>query len=54
MPRKNRTVDVATIGIDIGKNTFHLIGVDKDGAIIMQTKLSLVSLSTGSPIFHIA
>jgi hypothetical protein len=24
---------VATIGIDIGKNTFHLVGLDKRGAI---------------------
>jgi hypothetical protein len=24
---------VATIGLDIGKNTFHLIGLDKRGAI---------------------
>ncbi len=40
MPRKNSTAPVATIGIDIGKNTFHLIGLDKHGAIIMQTKLS--------------
>ena len=40
MPRKNSTNPIATIGIDIGKNTFHLIGFDKPGAIVMQTKLS--------------
>lgn len=40
MPRKNTTEPIATIGIDIGKNTFHLIGLDKKGAIVMQTKLS--------------
>jgi len=40
MPRKNSTNPIATIGIDIGKNTFHLIGLDKQGAIVMQTKLS--------------
>ncbi len=34
MPRKTTSVAaVATIGIDIGKNTFHLIGLDKMGAI---------------------
>jgi hypothetical protein len=27
---------VATIGIDIGKNTFHLVGLDKRGAIVMR------------------
>ena len=30
----------ATIGIDIGKNTFHLIGLDKMGAIVLRQKLS--------------
>ena len=40
MPRKNPTEPIATIGIDIGKNSFHLIGLDRSGAIVMQTKLS--------------
>ena len=31
---------VATIGIDIGKNTFHLVGLDKRGAIVLRIKLS--------------
>ena len=31
---------ITTIGIDIGKNTFHLIGLDKRGAIILQLKVS--------------
>jgi transposase len=31
---------IAVIGIDIGKNVFHLIGLDKSGAIIFKTKLS--------------
>jgi transposase len=31
---------VATIGIDTGKNTFHLIGLDARGAIGLQIKLS--------------
>jgi transposase len=30
----------ATIGIDIGKNTFHLVGLDKRGAIVLRQKLS--------------
>lgn len=29
-----------TIGIDIGKNTFHLIGFDKKGAIVLRQKLT--------------
>jgi len=31
---------VATIGLDIGKNTFHLVGLDKRGAVAMRIKLS--------------
>ena len=31
---------VTTIGIDIGKNTFHLVGFDQRGAIILQQKVS--------------
>src|ERR1700741_3214690 len=29
-----------TIGIDRGKNTFHLVGLDRRGAIVLQIKLS--------------
>ena len=31
---------IATIGIDIGKNTFHLVGLDERGAIVLRQKLS--------------
>ena len=31
---------INTIGIDIGKNTFHLIGLDKKGAIVLRQELS--------------
>ncbi len=31
---------VTTIGIDIGKNTFHFIGLDSKGAIVLRQKLS--------------
>ena len=59
---------VATIGLDIGKNTFHLVGLDKRGAIVMRTKVSrsqlirrlvnlppcLIGLEAGSGSHHIA
>ena len=59
---------VATIGLDIGKNTFHLVGLDKRGAIAIRIKLSrhqlvrrlvnlppcLVGLEAGSGSHHIA
>ena len=28
---------IATIGIDIGKNTFHLVGLDERGAIVLRS-----------------
>src|SRR5262249_17008242 len=40
MSRKPLPCDVTTIGIDIGKNTFHLIGLDMRGAIALQLKVS--------------
>jgi hypothetical protein len=42
---------VATIGIDIGKNTFHLVGLDKRGAIVMRVRVSRNQLGdTSGPI----
>lgn len=42
MPRNSTKTDnlVATVGIDIGKNSFHVIGQDKTGAIVLQARLS--------------
>src|SRR5271167_4723361 len=31
---------VAVIGIDIGKNSFHVVGLDTRGAIVLRQKLS--------------
>ena len=59
---------VAVIGVDIGKNTFHLVGLDKRGAIVLRIKLSrsqlerrlanvpccLVGLEAGCGSHHIA
>ena len=39
MPRQS-TDTVAVLGIDIGKNTFHLVGLNKRGAIILRVRLS--------------
>ena len=40
MPPTTSLEACRTIGIDIGKNTFHLIGLDKMGAIVLRQKLS--------------
>jgi transposase len=40
MSRKTEAVGVRTIGIDTGKNTLHLIGLDEQGAIVLREKVS--------------
>ena len=32
--------NVATMGIDIGKNSFHVVGLDRRGAIVVRQKWS--------------
>ena len=62
------TAHVSAIGIDIGKNTFHLIGQDRRGKIIMRARLSrsqlmerlvnipscLIGMEAGAGAHHIA
>jgi transposase len=40
MSSTSASTTIATIGIDLGKNTFHLVGLDRRGAIVLQLKLS--------------
>jgi transposase len=40
MPRKTDTAVVQTIGIDTGKNTLHMIGLDERGTIVLREKVS--------------
>jgi transposase len=40
MSRKIDAVGVRTIGIDTGKNTLHLVGLDEQGAIVLREKIS--------------
>jgi transposase len=37
---QNSLETVTTIGIDVGKNTFHFVGLDKPGAIVLQQKVT--------------
>ncbi len=37
---QNLNSPVAVIGLDIGKNSFHVIGLDERGAIVLCQKLS--------------
>jgi len=41
---------VAVIGIDIGKNSFHVVGLDSRGAIVLRQSGRVARLKHGSPI----
>ena len=32
--------EIAVVGIDIGKNSFHIVGLDRRGAIVLRQKWS--------------
>jgi hypothetical protein len=40
MSQSTNAVAIRTIGIDTGKNTFHLIGLDEQGTIVLREKLA--------------
>ena len=40
MPEKPWKPSTAVIGIDIGKNSFHVVGLDRNGAIVLRQKWS--------------
>ena len=40
MPRRSTVCAVTTIGIDMGKNTLHMVGLDLYGAIVLREKVS--------------
>jgi transposase len=37
---------IAVIGIDIGKNSFHIVGHDRHGAIVLRQKWSRGQMET--------
>ena len=45
MPRSTIRA-VATVGIDMGKNTLHIIGLDSRGAIVLREKVSRGRISS--------
>ena len=40
MPRTSTVYAVTAIGIDMGKNILHMIGLDSRGAIVLREKVS--------------
>ena len=45
MSRSSFSAAIATLGIDLGKNSFHLVGQDQRGAIVLRIKLSRTQLA---------
>jgi transposase len=45
MPRTSSIEAIATLGIDIGKNIFHLIGLTQRGAIVLRQRLTRSQLA---------
>jgi len=45
MSRSSSSAEIATLGIDLGTNSFHLIGQDQRGAIVLRIKLSRTQLT---------
>ena len=39
MSKQTNAISISTIGIDIGKNTLHLIGLDERRIIVLREKL---------------
>jgi hypothetical protein len=40
MSKQSNNCAIAVIGIDIGKNSFHVVGHDQRGAIVLRQKWS--------------
>jgi len=47
MPREFNTA-IVTIGIDPGKNTLRLVGLDARGAIVLREKVARTEIVLGS------
>ena len=43
---------ITTIGIEIGKNTFHLVGLDQDGDIVLQSPVRAIDQKLASAILY--
>src|ERR1700720_1719513 len=49
MPRTSSVHAVTTIGMDMGKNTLHMIGLDSRGAIVLREKVSTHRIEACEP-----
>ena len=47
---QNSNTAIAIVGTDIGKNSFHIVGLDQRGAIVLRQKWSRGQVEHGLPI----
>lgn len=40
MSKRTNAIAISTVGIDTGKNTLHMIGLDEKGAIVLRVKVT--------------
>ncbi len=39
---QNSNTAIAVVGIDIGKNSYHIVGLDQRGAIVLRQKFAIM------------
>jgi hypothetical protein len=49
MSQRTDAVVISTIGIDTGKNTLHLVGLDDQGTIVLREKVAEPCVSRHAP-----
>ena len=46
MSKQTNAIAISTIGVDTGKNTLHLVGLDRQGMIVLREKLARSRIGT--------
>src|SRR5262249_39497342 len=46
MSKQTNAIAISTIGVDKGKNTLHLVGLDRQGMIVLREKLARSRIGT--------
>jgi transposase len=46
MSKQTNATAISTIGVDTGKNTLHLVGLDRQGTIVLREKLARSRIGT--------
>jgi hypothetical protein len=54
MPRTSTVHAVTVIGMDMGKNTLHMVGLDSRGAIVLREKVSRGRIALSLQTYRLA